>query len=312
MYRSGRQEEAKLLTDSLRAHATREGNTMFWNNKSGYYWYQNQLETQALMVEVFHEVLQDKKAVDAIKMWLLLQKKENYWGSTKATSSAVYALLIGNNWMTDTKAPEIRIDEEELLITENMMEKGSGYLKKRISNKDIKKISIKNNNESVPVFGNIFHQYHTPIDHIKTERDTTVCNIKRTLYKVSYTNNGDSLTALNESSILNRGDRIRVKLNFYSPQRLEFVHLKDQRAAGFEPAKQLSKYYYKDKLSYYQNMRDASANFFMASVPAGKHEISYDILVNQKGRFQTGYTMLQSMYAPEYTVYDKSLILKVE
>lgn len=43
---------------------------------------------------------------------------------------------------------------------------------------------------------------------------------------------------------------------------MEFVHMKDMRAAGFEPINVLSQYKWQDSLGYYESTKDAATNFF--------------------------------------------------
>ena len=60
------------------------------------------------MIELFAEVAQDLAMVDELKVWLLKNKQTNHWKTTKATASAVYALLMnGDNWLLESQPVEI-------------------------------------------------------------------------------------------------------------------------------------------------------------------------------------------------------------
>src|SRR5262249_32659002 len=68
---------------------------MFWRDTElSFWWYQAPIETQALMIEAFDEVMDDAHAVEDCKVWLLKQKQTQDWKTTKATADAVYALLL--------------------------------------------------------------------------------------------------------------------------------------------------------------------------------------------------------------------------
>jgi len=71
--RFGEKESAKKILESLKETASNnEDWGMYWiANKAGWYWYQAPIETQALLIEAFTEVLDDTKSVDAMKVWLL-------------------------------------------------------------------------------------------------------------------------------------------------------------------------------------------------------------------------------------------------
>ena len=52
------------------------------------------IETQAMMIEAFDEVINDVESVEACRVWLLKQKQTQDWKTTKATADAVYGLLL--------------------------------------------------------------------------------------------------------------------------------------------------------------------------------------------------------------------------
>ena len=74
---------------------TNEELGMFWRDTElSWWWYRAPIETQALMIEAFDEVMNDAAAVEDCKVWLLKQKQTQDWKTTKATADAVYALLL--------------------------------------------------------------------------------------------------------------------------------------------------------------------------------------------------------------------------
>jgi hypothetical protein len=81
---------------------------------------------------------------------------------------------------------------------------------------------------------------------------------------------------------------------------MEYVHLKDGRASGFEPVAALSGYKYQNGLGYYESPRDASTDFFMSYLPVGTHVFEYDLRVAQTGDFSAGVATVQCFYAPEF------------
>ncbi|MEZ4918344.1 MAG: alpha-2-macroglobulin family protein [Saprospiraceae bacterium] len=111
LHRYGNTSAAQDIVNSLRERAQdKEELGMYWSFNWGFYWYQLPIETQALMVEVFDEVANDKEAVDKLRIWLLKNKQTNRWESTKATAEAVYALLLhGDNWLNNTKPVQVSL-----------------------------------------------------------------------------------------------------------------------------------------------------------------------------------------------------------
>ena len=81
---------------------------------------------------------------------------------------------------------------------------------------------------------------------------------------------------------------------------MEYIHLKDMRASGFEPLQVLSGYQYKNRLRFYQSTKDVATHFFIDYLPKGNYVLEYDLIANQSGSFSNGITELQSVYAPEF------------
>jgi hypothetical protein len=93
---------------------------------------------------------------------------------------------------------------------------------------------------------------------------------------------------------------------------MEYVHLKDLRAACFEPESVISGYRYKHGLGYYESIRDASMNFFISYLTKGTYVFEYALIVNQKGNYSNGITSMQCMYAPEFATHSEGIRVNVE
>ena len=93
---------------------------------------------------------------------------------------------------------------------------------------------------------------------------------------------------------------------------MQYVHLKDMRAACFEPESVFSGYRYSGGLGYYQSIRDASMNFFISYLNKGTYVFEYPLVVSQKGEFSNGITSMQCMYAPEFSSHSQGIRVKVE
>ena len=74
------------------------------------------------------------------------------------------------------------------------------------------------------------------------------------------------------------GDKVIVRVELHSDRDLEFVHLKDMRAATFEPTNVISRYKYQDGLGYYESTKDASTNFFIDRMAKGVYVFEYSLL----------------------------------
>ena len=102
------------------------------------------------------------------------------------------------------------------------------------------------------------------------------------------------------------GELVRIRIDLVVNEEMEFIHMKDTRASGFEPMDVLSGYKSQDGLSYYQSTRDVATNFFFDKIRKGVYVFEYDLRVNNAGNFSNGITTIQSMYAPEFSSHSYS------
>lgn len=117
---------------------------------------------------------------------------------------------------------------------------------------------------------------------------------------------------LKRKATLHVGDRLTVRLTFRTDRDMDFVSLKDERAACMEPVEQLSGYVWKNGLGYYRAPGDASTSFFMDHLRKGTYVIEYEVYIDRAGTYQAGTATIQSVYAPEFGSHTKGEVLQVE
>ena len=309
---------AKIVA-SLKERALRnEEMGMFWKLDHGFHWYQAPIETQALLIELFSEVANDQKSVEEMKVWLLKQKQTQDWKTTKATTEAIYALLLqGTNLLSETDFPIIKIGDmtiDPASDPEINTEAGTGYFKKRwdgsLVNPTWANVSVTKNSNTV-AWGAVYWQYFEQLDKIKQFEETPL-KINKQLFVERRNGTQVTIVPLENDGNLNTGDKVKVRIEIRTDRDMEYVHLKDMRAACFEPVDYLSGYRFKGGLGYYQGIKDASMNFFIDYLYKGTYVFEYDLRVSQQGDFSNGITTIQSMYAPEFTSHSEGVRVVVE
>ncbi|MCF8367598.1 MAG: hypothetical protein K9G76_01055 [Bacteroidales bacterium] len=304
---------------SIKEHALySEEMGMYWrDNSGGYYWYEAPIETQALLIEAFHEVAKDQESVEKMKMWLLKQKQTQDWKTPRATADAIYALLLrGNNWLANSKLAEISLGDikiDPLKMEDTKVEAGTGYFKTSWTAGEIKpemgKVTVTNKNESL-AWGAVYWQYFENLEDITFAE--TPLKLEKKLFLEENTAAGPVLRPISEQSILKPGNKVIVRIELRVDRDMEFVHMKDMRASAFEPVNVLSSYHYQDGLGYYETTLDASTNFFFDYLRKGTYIFEYPLIVSQKGDFSNGISTIQCMYAPEFTSHSDGVRVKVE
>lgn len=318
MHRFGDKDFAKKIITNLKETSARnDDHGMYWiENTNGYYWYKSAIETQALLIQAFTEIEKDNTYVNEMKVWLLKNKQTNHWPTTKATTEAVYALLLqGNDWTSIKDNTTFKIDDAKILtkkLSSKEKEANTGYIKMNWKADEITNemgtISVQNKSE-VPGYGGIYWQYFEDLENIKTD-STAVLSVTKNLYKKIKTAKGNELVEMAKET-LKTGDLITIRLIVTTETDLEFAHLKDLRASCFEPVDVISKYEWRDRLSYYRSTKDAATHFFFDEIKKGTYVLEYDVRVNNVGHFNDGISTLQSMYAPEFSVHSKAVQVKV-
>jgi len=292
---------------------------MYWRNQPrGWFWYQAPIETQALLIEAYDEVMNEQKSVEELKIWLLKQKQTQDWKTTRATTEAVYALLLrGTNLLSSDQLAEIQLGnvavEPDKLEGSQRPEAGTGYFKTSWDDGQITpsmgKVTVTNPNSTV-AWGALYWQYFEQLDKITAAE--TPLKVSKQLFREVNTATGPVLEPIAENKPIRVGDKVIVRVELRSDRDMEYIHLKDMRAAGFEPVDVLSGYHWQDGLGYYQSTRDASGNFFISYLPKGTYVFEYKLNAVQKGTFSNGITSVQCMYAPEFAAHSEGIKVRIE
>jgi len=125
------------------------------------------------------------------------------------------------------------------------------------------------------------------------------------------TASGPVLQIIDEKTHLKVGDKVKVRIELRVDRDMQYVHMKDMRASGFEPINVISQYKWQDGLGYYESTRDAATNFFISYLHKGTYVFEYPLRVTHKGDFSNGITSIQCMYAPEFTSNSEGIRVKV-
>ncbi|MDR1153133.1 MAG: hypothetical protein LBL04_00350 [Bacteroidales bacterium] len=319
MHRFGKADVAQNILRSLKERAqTGNDGGMYWtNNRAGYFWNESPVETQAMLIEAFNEAGSDTHAVNEMKIWLLRNKQTTDWKTTKATSEAIYALLSTDDDLFGNKNEplDIRISGKPLkkVLKEPLRpEAGTGYVNTSWTGNDVERslanLRITNPNSNI-MWGALYWQYFEDMDKI-TSAETNLKMTKQLFIKRS-TAKGKSLEPVTGSNRPHVGDVITVRMELRADRDFEYVHLKDMRAAGFEPVNTLSGYRFQSGLGYYESIKDASVNFFISYLRKGTYVFEYDLRVANAGDFSNGITTFQCMYAPEFNAHSEGVRIKV-
>jgi hypothetical protein len=345
LHRAGEEETAGEILASIKENASFSQELgMFWKtNQYGYDWQEAPVETQSLLIEVFQELHGELKDIDQMKYWLLQQKHTHHWPTTKATADACYALLLGGtNWLSSPQSVSIQLGSYK--INPDKAEAGTGYFKKLIPGSEVhpemgnirvviqqnadstanrqpstvnrqqstanSQLPTANHQPSTPSWGAVYWQYFENLDKISSAQ--TQLSIIKNLFIEKNSDRGPVLEAITEKNLLRPGDKLIMRIIVKTDRDLEYVHLKDMRAACVEPVHVLSGYQWQDGLGYYETTKDASTSFFFDRLPKGVHVFEYPVHVTTAGNYSNGISTLECMYAPEFAAHSEGVRVQVE
>ncbi len=324
LHRNKEAATANAIVKSLRENALmHEEMGMYWKEfNSGYYRYQAPVEAQALMIEVFHEVAKDTKAVSDLQTWLLKQKQVQNWKTTIATAEACYALLLqGTNVLEQETLVEVKAGNQIFSSATEKTEAGTGYFKRSIDGSlitnDMGKIQVTlTKKNQVPLQGDLggwgaaYWQYFENLDKITAAE--TPLKLQKNYFIERNSAKGPVLTPVEEGTELKVGDKLKVRIELRVDRNMEYVQMKDMRASCMEPVNVLSTYKWQGGLGYYESTKDASTNFFFDRLPRGTYVFEYPIFITHAGTYSAGITTIQCMYAPEFTSHSEGVRVRVK
>ena len=304
-HHNGNDLVAREIMKSLKENAMKTDELgMYWaKNTAGWWWYERPIAVQTAMIEAFTEINNDKADADELKIWLLKNKQTQRWDTPISTVDAIYALLnYGSDWLSSEGNTTVMLGNT--ILKPETTETGTGYFREEIPVSTLKpemgKITVENKGSNGIGWGAAYWQYFQEQDKIKSQGKEM--NISKKLFVEKVENNRKTMLPIDQT-VLNKGDKVITRLVLTTDRDLEFVALKDLRAACFEPVNQLSGCVWKEGASYYQTTKDASTQFFFSFLPKGTYVFEYELWVNNTGTFTSGITSVQCLYAPEFVAH---------
>ena len=296
LYGFGQETKAKEFLESLMQYSviTEEMGRYFDTPKAEYSWFSYRIPTQVAAIEAIHTLAKEERTVEEMKRWLLKQKQAQVWDTPIATADAVYALLMaGKDWLQHTGVAEIKVGKQMIRTPENAL----GYVRQEVAGNvlNIRKVTVKKESTGIG-WGAVYAEFEEDMDQVTAQGHAL--EISRTLCR-----DGKPLPV---GATLKVGDKLTVRLTLKADRDMDFVQVKDNRAAFMEPVDALSGYCWNRTLAFYRENKDASTSFFIEQLRKGTHVLEYEVYVTSSGQYTQGIPTVQSVYAPEFVGHGES------
>jgi hypothetical protein len=323
--RSGDKPTALSIIDSLKQRAVdadmKPGaekdswQGMWWRDPHPGWWSWNYapIASQTIMIEAFDEVAGDADAVEALKAWLLSQKRTSRWRGSRATADAVGALLgRGGDLLGSQELVAVTVGDEKIEPAE--VEAGTGFFEERFTRREITPemaaITVAKPDKGL-AFGGVHWQYLDDISKVPAAGREELA-LEKQLFVKRFTKAGPELVRVTDAAGVELGDEFVVRLVVTSDRDYEFLELADHRPSLTEPVDVLSGWRYGDGAAWYVAIRDASTQLFFERLPRGTHVFEYSLRAAHRGTASSGFARIQSRYAPEFNAHSASVNLEVQ
>ena len=322
LHRSGDREAARSIIDSLKQRAVdadvKPGTEkdswqgMWWRDEhpAWWSWATAPIETQAVMIEAFDEITGDAAAVEAMKAWLLSQKRTSRWPGSMATADAVGALLgRGTDLLGSSNLVTVTVGGEA--VTPAKVEAGTGFFEERFVRREIVpamgEVVMKKPDAGL-AWGGVHWQYLDDIANVPAAGREELA-IEKQLFVKRFTKAGP---VLEPATVVEPGDELVVRLVVTSDRDYEYLELADHRPSLTEPVDVLSGWRFGDGAAWYLAVRDASTQLFFERLPQGTHVFEYSLRAAHRGSASSGFARIQSRYAPEFSAHSSAVPLEVK
>jgi uncharacterized protein YfaS (alpha-2-macroglobulin family) len=316
--RADRPKEAVLVWESVMDSAkTAEDQGTFWAPEDrSWLWYNDTIETHAFAIRTDMELIPSDPKLDGMVLWIFLNKKMNHWKSTRATAEVIYSLA---HYLK--KSGQLGVREDAAVMVGNQKtsfifepDKYTGKKNQivipgeKMDPKTTSSVTVEKTDKG---FLMASATWHFSTEQLPEEERGDYLHLTRTYFKRVNTGKAFELQPLREGAVLVPGDEVEIHLSVRSKHPMEYVHLRDPRGSGFEPATNISKYKWDLGIGWYEEIRDSGTNFFFEHLPQGEYTFKYRIRATTAGTFKVAPATLQPMYAPEFAAYSAGTTIKI-
>lgn len=274
-----------------------------------------QVDAMRAMYEMRDEYSDTDEYLRDMQLWLVRQKQVQSWDNVINTIDAVNALLICNSdWTTKTASvPEIRLGKSKLPVDERTA--GIGYIKVPVPENILSKggnVYIDKKSSGLS-WGAVYGQCLESLDKLKSNSASSGLSVERRLLVMRKNSAGEKTwTELRNGERLSVGDRVKVRLVVSADRDMDFVQVRDQRAACMEPVSQLSGYRFDGGQGYYVAVHDTSSDYFFDTFRKGSCTIDEEMYVTRSGIYKQGVAEVQCAYSSAFVGRSASGTVTVE
>jgi len=326
LHAAGRIEEAATVVANFENTAVvdAKANTVHWGRKSGWwYWQDGATETTAWVMQAMMTVDPENPHVPMAVNWLVSNRRQLAWDNTKATATAVFALMryakvageldcdqTFEVTIDDAIHKAVRVTRENLFAFDSRIEVAAEHLPPGPHTVRIARAG------KGSLYWGCYLEHFTTAERIASGGCGLA--VQRSYYQLvpeEFTNtrkvwkNGRRVTEEFPDIRYNRqrlafgdeiasGELVEVELAVEADSNLEYMVFEDPKPAGCEPYRLTSGPSYGGGAYANVELRDTKVAFFASFLTKGKHTLSYRLVCEQPGTFRSLPAGAEAMYSP--------------
>ena len=318
---AGRGKSAVGLVKSLREYSVlTPGQGRHYNTgRALYSWRDYKLPTQIAAMKAMKRFRADFKDSDSylhdMQLWLISQKQTQAWDNALNTVDAVDLLLSGDEaqeeFFHDPQRPTVTINDNAVDMGE--MTPGLGYFKTVVPSTEVKTDNTLKVTKDTPglSWGTVYVQYTAKSDDV-SDVGNELKVTRRYLVETKNADGTPSMRDLRDGEKLEIGQKVTVRLTVTADRDMDFVSVRCQRAACFEPKEQLSGYRYKSGQGYYQSVHDSNTDYFFDIFRRGTCTLDMNLVVVRSGHYLDGLANVQCAYSPGFAGHSRGTAVDVK
>ncbi len=253
------------------------------------------VDAYASILEAFATIDPQSDLIDGMKQWLILRTQvTSDMGSWDPLPLAAAFIATGSRWtsLPDTCTANVTVDGTALDITKVEALTGS-YSLRLPSARETRTVTFTRPAGAPVSYGSVVSISAQPLDKVKAASSRYLSIDKRYLVQ------RDGKWVETESFGL--GDRVQVQLIIKADRDMQYITVRDDRPASFQPVEQMPGWVYSGNLGAYRENSDTRTNLFVDYLPKGTYYLTYEMTAALAGTFASGTATIQSQYAPEFT-----------
>ena len=291
----GRKVEAKVLGQQITQKIQFSGDSLpFWGDIRGISWNKNAVEVTAMAARALLAINPKNKMIPPALEWLMAQRKNRGWYSTKDTAEVVLTFcsyLETRGFSTNSPVSvHVKVNNQSQQLQVGNVAAVQTFTDLKMNNE----FSISSDSDHL--------YYSVYVEYLTTEKKiaatTNGIEVKRSYYTL--VKKGDTYDKVPFTGEVSPEDIVMVALEVVCDQSRDFVMLEDYLPASANVITKDRHMPNMSDISYtHREFHDEKTLFFFTNLQKGSHQVHYFFRPSLAGKFHALPAIVSLMYYPE-------------